>query len=291
MSAIALIRQYYETMNPAHKRVANFFIENSNIKYIEMGEVIKATGVSKSTISRFVKNLGFSGYKTFSSDLLISQASSTQDLLSASTSAVFGYSDITPADTFNEVCQKVFISNIEALKNTLELIDSETLGMMVNHVTSLSRIYIFASGRSSVAAESLYKRLLRLRLCCFFTNDPHEQALASTRVTKHDLVLGISAFGRSASVLHAMKRSKDKGAMVVGLTSHRNTSIEKNTTYMLYTVTSDPVLHSAEPSCTTTTHIVLLDCLYMMFVMKNSEAIRALLEEGAIAMEDERTSR
>ena len=60
---------------------------------------------------------------------------------------------------------------------------------------------------------------------------------------------------------------------------------------MLYTVTSDPIFHSAEPSCTTVTHIALLDCLYMMLVMRDPKPVRRILEEGAEAMEGERILR
>lgn len=259
------------------------------MEYVPIAEVSNAAGVSKATVSRFVQEMGYSGYKTFQTEMV--RANLVNVNANNDGTELFGYGDVEIHDNAAEIGRKVFLSNIKALEDTLEMIDFSVLEQMAYMLGEGSNFIIFASGRSFVAADSIRKRVARLGLNCNAYNDPHEQALASVMVKPGDLVVGISAFGRSASVLHAMERCKKSGAMVVGLTSYRDTPIEKVSTHMLYTITSDPIFNSAEPSCTTVTHIALLDCLYMMLVMKNFRPVRELLKEGAEAMESERLRR
>jgi RpiR family carbohydrate utilization transcriptional regulator len=281
MSVLLQIRSRYLGMNPAFRKVADYFLNNRFTECVEMSEVTRATGVSKATVSRFAHWMGYGGYKGFQMDLIRANLVSDESPEGGGT-ALFGYRDVTMRDSAQELCRKIFLSNIKALEDTLALIDVPVLEEMVRHLAKGGIFYIFASGRSFVAGDSLRKRLMRLDIPCACYNDPHEQALASTLIRPEHLVLGISAFGRSSSTLRAM---------VVGLTSHRGTPIERMATHMLYTVSSDPIFHSAEPSCTTVTHIALLDCVYMMLVMRDPKPARRLLEEGAEAMEGERMQR
>jgi len=283
-SVLLQMRSKYMSFNPAFKKVADFYLKSLSTEYIPITEVANSTGVSKATVSRFIQDMGYSSYKSFQMDLI----SAIHLNAESGNTEIFGYGDVHIDDSAEQIGRKVFLSNIKALEDTLEMVDFSVLEEICKQLDKKGNFYIFASGRSIVAAESISKRLTRLGILSIAQNDPHEQALFSTMTKPGDLVVGISAFGRSSSVLRAMERSKKNGAMVVGLTSHRGTPIENVSTHMLYTVTSDPIFHSAEPSCTTITHIVTFDCLYMMLVMKNLHSVHKMLLEGADAMENER---
>lgn len=283
-SVLLQIRSRYLSFNTAFQKVADYYLAYPSTEYIPIAQVTEVTGVSKATVSRFIQEMGYSSYKSFQMDLVranhIVQESTHDDF--------FGYADVTASDSPREIGRKVFLSNVRALEETLELVDFSVLKKMTDHISLGGQVCIFASGRSFVTADSIRKRLMRLDIPCTTYNDPHEQALASTMTKPNDLIIGISAFGRSASVIRAMRRSAKNGSLVIGVSSYQGTPIVKAADHMIYTATSDPILHSSEPSCTTVTHIVVFDCLYMMLVMKNLSQVRHLLKEGAIAMQDER---
>ena len=113
-------------------------------------------------MSRFVQELGYSGYKSFQMDLVRANRVSSDETPENTNTGVFGYRDVAIHDSATEICRKVFLSNIKALEDTLEMIDFSVMEKIVQHIGKGGNFYIFASGRSFVAAESICKRLMRL---------------------------------------------------------------------------------------------------------------------------------
>lgn len=277
------IRNMYPSYSPAFNKIADFLLTNKpGAEYLQIAEVAEKSGVGKATVTRFVRSLGYSSYKKFQMDIARDAAKVPERAPD-----IFGYGHISIEDSVEDVCKIVFRSNVQALRDTLALLDFETLELVADKIMESRQIVIFASGRSKIPAESIRMRLTRMGIICQVFSDSHEQLPRSVLMTPKDLVIGISAFGRSATVIRCMERAGKKGAVVVGITSCRKTPIVKAAHYMLYTVSSEPLIQGSEPFCTTVTHTTILDCLYMLVVMRTMETSKRNIKDGSAAIEQE----
>ncbi|MEG1844288.1 MAG: MurR/RpiR family transcriptional regulator [Clostridia bacterium] len=276
------IKSRMQSFTRSEKKLATYILgEFSQIPSMTTGSLSETCDVSKATVTRFVRSLGYESFRSFQI------ASARGDV--ATKNDLFVYGSITDKDSGEGVCRKVFENNIQALLDTMAVIDYSKLEAVADKIVSVRAIYIFAQGRSTVLAESFINRFYRLGFKCFFSSDPHTQGVYSSLASEYDMVLGISTYGRSGTVMRSMQRARNNGAYVVGLTSSKNTVMSDYADMMLYAVMSGVREQDFEPSCETVSQMLLVDCLYMLLVVKNKDLVRKCFLNTYQAIEEERT--
>ncbi len=276
------IRSKAQQMNVAQKTLADYICNHfSTIEGMQINILAERSGVSTPTVSRFVKYLGYENYRTFQVEVAKSEVKNKQISLK-------GYSTITENDKTDNICHKIFEANIQTLRDTLAIIDYELLEQTADLIVKAKRLIIFAQGRSTVTANSIRLRLFRLGITCMFYSDTHEAAVTSSLMKKGDVVMAISTFGRSKSVLSSIRRAAQNGAKVIGVTSYDDTPLEKNCHIILKTVDNEPVDFGLEPSCSTVTQMVMLDCLYILVSKRLSADGEKSFKATCEAIQEER---
>jgi RpiR family carbohydrate utilization transcriptional regulator len=277
---LAELKIKINALTPSERGLAEYVIEQfDQISTMPGGALADACGVSKATLTRFVRRFGYKSYRAFQIDVARTGRDDTSSMV---------YSDITYEDNPEAICRKVYENNIRALMDTLSVMDFEKMTTVANMILNCRAMYVFAQGRSEVVAKSLVSRFYRLGINCFKSSDPHTQAVYSSLVGPEDLVVGISTFGRSRSVLRAMERAKTCGAHVLGLTSFQNTPMEKHAQIVLCAVTNHKSGQEYEPSSETISQILLIDCLYMLLVTQRKEKAKQCFVRTQRAIDEER---
>ncbi len=276
------IRSKIQQLNPAQKVLADYITQNfQNIEGLQIKVLAKNSGVSEASVSRFVKFLGYENYRAFQVDVAKSEVKDEQ-------SSLKGYSAVNNFDGVDSICYKIFETNIRALRDTLAIINYGLLEQSADLIVKAKKICIFAQGRSAVTANSIRLRLFRLGITCNFYSDTHEQAMASSLMEEGDVAMGISTFGRSKSVLNSVKRAAQNGAKVIGITSYDDTPLEKAAHITLKSVNNDTVSFGFEPSCSTVTQIVMLDCLYILITNRLNESAEKCFKITCKAIQGEK---
>lgn len=277
---LADLKLKINALTPSEKGLAEYVIEHfEQISTMPGGVLADACGVSKATLTRFVRRLGYESFRAFQIDVARTGRGDTGSMV---------YSDITEEDSAEAVCRKVFENSIRALMDTLSVMDYDKMTAAVNMILNCRAMYVFAQGRSVVVAKSLVNRFYRLGINCIEASDPHTQAVYSSLVGPEDLIVGISAFGRSRSVLRAMERAKAYGAHVLGLTSFENTPMVKHAQIVLCAVTNHKSGQEYEPSSETISQMLLIDCLYMLLVVQRKEKVKQCFVRTQRAIDEER---
>ena len=252
------IRSKMQDFNPAQKAVANYILSNFyDMEGMPIRDLAVKSEVSEATVSRFVKAMGYENYRAFQLEVTKNKAERRKGSLK-------GYAEVTEEDNALGICRKIFESNIQALQDTLTVIDYDALERAADLIVRARRLCIFAQGRSKVTANSIRLRLHRLGIEGTLYTDPHEQAIASSLMGPEDVAVGISTFGRSRSILVSIRRAAARGSSIIGVTSYQNTPLEKEADILLRTVNNDEADFGSEPSCASVTQMVMLDCLYML---------------------------
>lgn len=278
---ILRMKSQLQQMNPAQVRIARYILDHTEeLPGMPIGRLAKESGVSEATISRFVKFLGCTNYRAFQAEMVKSNVLRHE--------RIRGYADVENMDDAYQVCRKIFDANMQCLEDTLAILDMEALDRAADLIVKSRKLCILAQGRSMVTATSIRLRLYRLGIACSSYCDPHEQAMAVSLLKEGDVVMGISTFGRSRSVLKNLRSAAARGAAVIGVSSYRGTPLEEVADMMLVTSSNEEASFGFEPSCSTVSQMVALDCLYILITNRMKEEAQECFRVTCEAIESER---
>jgi RpiR family transcriptional regulator, carbohydrate utilization regulator len=277
------IKAKIPSLNPAQKKLSEYIVNHfTELEGMQSKVLAKKCCVSEPTVTRFVKEIGYENYRHFQIDIAKTNVNVNENISKS------GYSDISTDDCEESICKKVINYNVQALLDTLKIIDINKMRQAAELVIKAKTIHIFSQGRSSVTANSIEHRLLRLGMNCVVYSDPHEIAIISSLAAKDDLIIGISTFGRSITVVKGMERAHNKGSKVIGLTSYKDVPLEDHADIILYAVDNEPTSFGFEPSSATISQIALLDCLYMTITLNMKEEAKRCFQDTYEALIEQR---
>ena len=199
-----------------------------------------------------------------------------------------GYAGVDNMNDVRQISQKIFDTNIQCLADTLSILDCGAIEKVADLIVKSRQLWIFAQGRSVVTAGSLKHRLHRLGISCTIYSDSHEQAMSASLMKKEDVVMGISTYGRSRTVLKNLRIASSKHATVVGVSSYRGTPLEEICDIMLVSSSNEETSFGFEPSCATVAQMVMLDCLYILITNRMKEEASECFRLTCEAIESER---
>jgi len=121
INALEKISNAYYLLTAAEKKVADYVIAHQReSQYMSITELAEACGVAEATISRFAKRLDYKGYNAFKLAVAHSTAgrSSSGNPLSG---------EVLKEDSVANMCQKLFAANVDAMEQTLGLLQPEAV--------------------------------------------------------------------------------------------------------------------------------------------------------------------
>ncbi|MDO4633461.1 MAG: MurR/RpiR family transcriptional regulator [Eubacteriales bacterium] len=275
------IKTQLQRMNPAQLKVGRYILENpERVVGMPIGHLAAECSVSEATISRFVKFLGCVNYRAFQTEMAKNSV--------AGADRIRGYTGVESTHTTEGVLQTIFQANMQSLADTLAIADIPALEEAADMIVKRRKLVILAQGRSTVTANSIRQRLYRLGIDCASYSDPHEQAVVTSLLGEEDVVMGISTFGRSRTLLKNLRFAASNGTSIIGVSSYRGTPLERVANIMLVASSNEDASLGFEPSCSTISQMVLLDCLYILITNRMREEAKQCFRITCQAIESER---
>lgn len=206
------IQAAYDKLTPAATKVADYLRRHCDeAQYFSITELAQACGVAEATVFRFCRTLGFSGYN----DLKLALA--RYSLLSAA-NPYQAYSETSQEDSVEAMCRRLYSANIEALTQTLNLLDEQALCRAVDIFMEAGRVMCFGYGGSMPVAQKAWTRFLTVSPKFFTIQDTHMQIMASSLLEKNDAVLMVSYSGSPVETESVLLPARQQGARVVLIT-------------------------------------------------------------------------
>lgn len=156
---INLIIKKYDNFTTSHRVIADYIIENSNyIIYDTLNELASKIGVSTTSIIRFAKDLGLSGY----SELLekIRDYASLDEPYNASKTL-----SKLESEEFSDLFSAALKKDIENLNLTLHSIKKSDLKESIRLIKDADNVYITGYNDSFTMAYYMALRLAQVRNC------------------------------------------------------------------------------------------------------------------------------
>lgn len=257
------IRCLYPAMHAAEKKIADFILKSPEITVnMTVSKLSKRIDVADSSIVRFCQKLGFNGFTQLKLSIA-KNLKKTDELI---------LEDINMTDSSYEVASKVFSSSIQALMDSLKLLDKDEFDRAVDFLINAKKIEFYGVGTSATIAMDAYYRLMRIGLPTYVAIDPHISRISASMLDDSSVAVGISHTGRTKDTCQAIQIAKEKGAKTICITSFIQSPIYDICDVKLVTSTSE-TRFLREAVSSRIAQIALLDSLYTCVAIKKYDTV------------------
>jgi len=255
-NSLALIRSRLPSLAVAEQRVAQWVLQHAEeVVRMSMAQVARECGVSDTTVLRFCRAVGFQGYTDMKLSLVQDMASPTQLV----------HDDINEDDDALTIARKVFLSNIQALQDTLEVLDGEALVKAADMIAAAKQILIIGVGTSGPIVQDMYHMFFRLGFNVRAQTDSYLQLMEAALVGEGDVVVGVSQSGSSTDPVLTLEEAKRNGAGTIVITGNAESPITQYADVTLLAVSRET---RAEAIASRIAQMTLVDALYVIISMR-----------------------
>lgn len=255
VNSLTRIRSSLPALAASEARVANWIVQQpEKIIHMSMAQVAQACGVSDTTVLRFCRTAGFQGYTDLKLSIARDVSSPTQII----------HDDIAEGDNPATIARKVFMSNIQALYDTLEVLDEEALTRAIELITGAKRILIVGVGTSAPIVHSMHNMLMRLGIICKAQTDSYLQLMEVALLGPGDVVIAISQSGSSIDPVLTLKQARANGAATICITGNAQSPITEHADVTLLSVAREARI---EAIASRLAQVSIADAIYVIMAI------------------------
>jgi len=260
------IRASLPALSPAEQRVGKLVLADArSFASLPVAELAERSHVSKPTVVRFCRSIGYDGLADFKLKL----AGTVNE------GVPFVHRSVDEDDKPADLVVKVIDNAVSALLKYRNDATAHAFDRAIEALTEAARekrrIEFYGVGNSGIVAHDAEHKFFRLGVHAVAYNDAHVQVMAATMVGPGDCVVVISNSGRSRDLLDALEIARRKGA-----------------TTIVITASGSPLAHQAQillsvdrysPMVSRLLHLTVIDILTTGVALKLGPELRPMLQE------------
>lgn len=258
--SLARMRAAYPSLPPSERKVVDFILTNfTEVIRMTLAELAQHSGVSDATVVRLCRSLGYNNFL----ELKIALTRTMDD------SSRLIHDDVKEDDSSAAVARKVFQTAIQAVQDTLQVLDEQAFERAVDLLHNAGRILIAGVGTSGPLAHELYNRLIRLHMNCHVHTDIYLQMVEAALMTGQDVVVLISQNGTTAGPIRTAAEARRKGAKIIVITGNSVSELSELADVILLTVSHETRLDTIDSRVA---QHALIQALYVALAMRMMSA-------------------
>lgn len=209
-------REYYQ-LTSSEKKIADYMmLHQQESQILSISDMAEQTGVAEATVSRFCRRLGYEGYNAFK--LAVAGARSGR----GPSNPLSG--EVLPEDTVLAMCQKICSDHVEAIHQTLDLIQPEAITAAADLFLSAGKVLCMGQGGSMILAEEAAHLFSTVLPNFYPVQGSHFQVIRSALLTSSDVVFYFSYSGSTRDMVDVLKTARARGAHSVLITRFPNSN-------------------------------------------------------------------
>lgn len=151
----------------------------------------------------------------------------------------FIHEDLTRDDDTATVLDKIFRSNLQALQDTLKVLDPAAMARAVAIIRDAERVEVYGIGSAAPIAEDAHYRLLRIGVSSKVVVDSHVQAISASLTGPRVATLTISHSGSTHETVAATRLAREAGARTIVITNYGKSPIQSHAEVVLSTMAKE----------------------------------------------------
>lgn len=250
---ITRMTQLLSKLRPAEKRVAEVVLNDVEAAVrASNSQLAQAAGVSEPTVTRFCRTLGCEGVRDFKLRL-------AQSLVAGPMSSHYyttdGNEGAAPA-----IWNAVFGQARQAIGLAERQLDIAAVNEAIERIANANRVFVFGLGGGSTSlAIDMQFRLFRFGISVASYTDAYLMRMVVATVQPDDVVIIISATGRTRELIEAAEIAREYNARVIALT--RSGSRLAETADIGLTVDVPEIVNVLKPTASRFAFLAALDLL------------------------------
>ncbi|TDQ64382.1 RpiR family transcriptional regulator [Maritalea mobilis] len=271
---ISHLNAIVEDLSQNEQRIAHWILNDpSKVTTMTSQDLAQQCGVSQSSIIKFCKKIGLSGFPALKIALSadVARAQDAEQI----------HGDIFSDDPLSEVAQKMYNSKVAALSETLKGNTSAQLGAAVDRLVAADRIIILGVGGSALVAMDFGSKLTKLGTAVLQGMDAHIHLANLARFTENDLLVLISYSGKSKEVLAAAEYARQHNIPTIYLVGPSANITPESHELELHCVASENLVRSSSIS-TRTAQLAITDLLFILLAQRAEDMPSKIQDSQAL---------
>lgn len=211
MNLEEVINKHFSKLNDTDLHIIHYIMNNKNSCYkMGINQLAQHCNVSRSSVLRLAKKLGFSGYSEFKIFLKWNHKATEEK---------FNYFDLLMKD---------MESNIKYLR-------AKRFDDICKLLETQSRIFVFGSGTAqTTCAYELQRNFINQHIFLNIIHDETEFEITLPDLTPNDVVIVISLSGDSLTFIPKIQQLVAKAIPIISITNLKTNTLAQMSTYNLY---------------------------------------------------------
>lgn len=269
----------YYNLTAAEKRAADYILSHrTQCQHMSITELAEASNVAEATLSRFARRLKYKSYNEFRMDM-----AKSAPVYPAEMSLLSG--EVKPGDSFPEIIRKLYTADVDAITQTLELIDEEKIKQAADILERADRVFCMGQGGSQILAEEAAHLFTTVQSKFFAVADSHTQVISAATMTEKDAILYFSYSGATKDMMQTLSVARGNGVKIILITRFPNAPGAQLADVVLRCGSNEsPLQLGSVPA--RLAQMYLLDVLFSEFCLRDMEKSRASRRNIAVALKD-----
>lgn len=274
----AQIRMRLPQLTPLELRVVDAITARKDLtEATPLKEIAQQSSVSEAMIVKIAKKLGFTGFREMRIGLVEYNQSDAANL----------YREISPDDSSASVIQKVFHTSMQALEETIAILDVEAFDRAADILHRATHRDFYGIGGSAQIARDVAHKFLRIGLRATIYDDSHMMLMSASILKPDDAVVVFSHSGTTTAVLEATKLARKSGARTIAVTNYSDSPIAEAADVVLCsTAQGSPLL--GENAAARIAQLNILDALFVAIAQRDFAAAERNLNKTMNAVSAKR---
>jgi DNA-binding MurR/RpiR family transcriptional regulator len=266
------LRAILPSLSRSEQRVAAEVLDDPRgVAASTIGELAERCGTSETTVIRFCRTLGLSGYPELR--LTLATEAGRADMGPA---RVVG-SDIGPGDDLAQIVEKIAFADARAVEETAAQLDLASLQAVVDALVAARRIDVYGVGASAFVAMDFQQKLHRIGQVAFAWSDTHIALTSAALLRPGDVAIGVSHTGVTTDTIDALAEARRRGATTVAMTNFPRSPITDVSDHVLTTAARETTFRSGAMA-SRLAQLTLVDFLFVGVAQQTYAETRVALE-------------
>ena len=266
------IKASLPSLAPAEQRVGKLVLQDPRaFANLPVTELADRAHVSKPTVVRFCRSVGYDGL----SDFKLKLAGSVSE------GVPFIHRSVDADDKTSDVAVKVIDNTVAAFlkyRNDASsfALDQAAQALAETHATG-KRIEFYGVGNSGIVAQDAQHKFFRLGMNTIAYSDGHMQVMSASMLGKGDCVVVISNSGRTRDLMDACDIARKRGATTFVITASGSPLA---TAGHIHLTADHPESYDRySPMVSRLLHLLIIDILATTVALRIGESLQPALRE------------
>ena len=275
MSILDRVKAALPALPPAEQRVAQLLLADARaFASLPVSELALRSKVSKPTVVRFCRSVGYDGLVDFKRKL----AGSVNE------GVPFVHRAVDEDDKPGDVIVKVVDNAVSALLHYRNDAASHAFERAIDALTHAARngrrIEFYGVGNSGIVAQDAQHKFFRLGVNTAANSDGHVQLMSATMLQPGDCAVIISNSGRSRDLLDAADVARKQGATLIVITASGSplAQLALAPSQIFLAVDHPEDYDRYSPMVSRLLHLIAVDILTTGVALKLGQTLRPMLQ-------------